>query len=329
MIYHALIVADLTYEVIIMKNKKGFVVSFVTVAAVIFSIVFSIIIILLVQIDIASLTHKVEAKAEDPAIAEIAINSFLKQKIYPVTVYPSNSNKAINLMSSFNNTHDGYSGSGIHLLIEDLMDTLSTKENLNLTIGNVSFPNNVEGRESSITFRKVAIPGVSYVEQENASVIIPTNSVGPSYLYVEYEKPMGVSGANWTLKHGNIPEYSTEIPDSCWRADKEKVMLRISSDLANARSEPQCFDGTNWITIGNVVDLANVNTNCNEITGANETYDASWYSFAVKDTAVTDWYWCDDTDPSQVNGLGAAIYEEKILWRTKGSYEKISMRYYK
>jgi len=304
-----------------MKIKdKGIGIPLATIVVSIFLIVFSIMFVIIIWTGAANISYEVKAEAEEPSILDVSLNAILEQG----TDYPKDSNLVHNLLSLYNNTHDG----DVEDEIQDLVDVFLTGERFNLTISGSNFHNGIEGEHSATSFGKVAIAGESYVEQENATNVFG----GSDYIRFEYEKPIGADRARWKVKHGDLDEYIIDIPPSCWNAYADKISLRIVSRLdrddGTAYSRPQCYQGAGWNDIGNEVDLSG-GTDCSKIVDKSETYDASWFSFAAKDIASTSWYWCNESSDSEKEGLGAAIYEEKILWHTYANKERIYMRYYR
>lgn len=301
-------------------GKRGVMIPLATIVISLFLIVFSITMMILISIGVANISYSVKAEAEEPSVTDVSLSTVLEQE----TGYPEDGNVVQNLLSLYNNTHDSVIGSEV----QGMINILFTGERFNLTISGSSFHDGIGGDHSVTSFGKVAIPGESYVDQENA-----TNAFGGTdYMQFEYDKPIGADGAKWTVRHGDLDEYTIDIPAACWNAYADKVSLRIVSRLdrsgGTAYSRPQCYQGTGWNDIGKEVDLAG-GTDCPKIIGKSETYDASWYSFAVKDVAGTEWHWCDADDPMEADGIGAAIYEEKILWHTYAGKERVQMRYYR
>ncbi|UCG95623.1 MAG: hypothetical protein JSV92_01065 [archaeon] len=299
---------------------KGIMGPLLAVAVCVFVVVFCLVLMLLVQLGKGFIEYKIIAEAEDPSIAEMAMNSLLEQE---TDILPD-SNEMQNLLSLYNNTHDAEMSD----YIQNLINSLFVGENLNLSISGENFHNGIKGTHSATSFGKVALPGESYVEQENAT----QTWKGPGALEIVYEKPIGVKGADWVVRHGNLVEYRITIPDSCWNAYPGTLYLRIESSLdrfgGTAYSRPFCRNGADWVPVGHEVNLVG-GTNCQNRTEGSYTYDGSWYSYAALDSEGDEWYWCDENDPAEMDGIGAAIYEEKILWLAGGSREKIYLRYYR
>jgi len=115
---------------------------------------------------------------------------------------------------------------------------------------------------------------------------VETTIEGTSYLSVNYTKPDDYINLTWQVKHGELATYNVTIPSDCENADNEKLMLRIRSYYVTAggfgESYPQCYNGTDWITIGTVTNTSS-ETGC-PATGNNSwrTYDGDWNTYSKK-----------------------------------------------
>jgi|GEM_PF-4431429 len=140
----------------ILKSKNGFVVPLLTIVISLMIFVFSLLVLILVGLGMADIEQQVKAQVEEPTIVEISINSFLKLE----NTYPSDNNKMINLLSMYNNTHDGQPSGGIHQEIQNLMDVFFRDENMALKISGEQFEpsTGITGVVTSYATRKVAIP---------------------------------------------------------------------------------------------------------------------------------------------------------------------------
>ncbi|MEI6191118.1 MAG: prepilin-type N-terminal cleavage/methylation domain-containing protein [bacterium] len=126
---------------------------------------------------------------------------------------------------------------------------------------------------------------ISY--QENADVVSAKTSF---YQQVTYNKPSGaLNSSRWLVKHGTSDPYYISFNSSpaidCWNASSTALMLRMYSNTNNggsgALSEPQCYNGSSWVSIGTVAyttyqwnESVSSNTNPTATDGDWNTFDA-------------------------------------------------------
>jgi len=115
-------------------------------------------------------------------------------------------------------------------------------------------------------------------------------------LTFNYTKPVDAINATWQVKHGNLTTYNITLPFSCWNASTTKLRLRVfsyfhpcSNNYNNyPQSHPECWNGTEWISIGN------------------ESHDDVWqtntYPFPAKLNGAVDGDW--NTASCYVNSAG-------------------------
>lgn len=97
-----------------------------------------------------------------------------------------------------------------------------------------------------------------YQETPNVSTSCGGLSTGDYYLpnqntepvYVNYSKPPTAISASWQVYYGLEGITNISIPQSCWDADSEFVMLRMNSELVAYRGmingSGDCYNGTDW-----------------------------------------------------------------------------------
>ena len=136
------------------KEIKGFVVPLITIVVMFMALLFCIVALLFVSTGHAKLEQDVETYVQKPALVEIAFNAILEQE----NNYPADNNKMRNLLSMYNNTHDGNPGSGIHQEIDNIVSAFSPNGEFKLTISGVSFDTGVSGSSAASATRRVAIP---------------------------------------------------------------------------------------------------------------------------------------------------------------------------
>jgi len=155
----------------------------------------------------------------------------------------------------------------------------------------------------------ISYPGYFYYQENGTSIQIADN-----YFYVNYTKHFNsMDGTIWIVKHGNLSEYNITLPSDCWNADTNKLILRMYSLISSSVSSyPQCYNGSDWITIGNTISFTPTFIGFSD--EGNETlYDENWNTYAAyRGDSFNKWY----TD-IQADGIYARIYEEGIFWKIK------------
>ena len=136
-----------------------------------------------------------------------------------------------------------------------------------------------------------------------------TQAAGGHY-YVTYTKPAGaVYGSVWEVSHGNIGAYNITIPQDCWNASTTNVQLRIDSNFNPSSTQPYCYNGTGWETIGQFSTSGAQNLNSYTCGASTLMYDGNWSTFEFYSSCgwdylaagvVPDNYW--------------KIYEEAMFW---------------
>ncbi|GAH17348.1 unnamed protein product, partial [marine sediment metagenome] len=130
--------------------------------------------------------------------------------------------------------------------------------------------------------------------------------------------------SRWQIKLGyhifNYTENVT-IPQSCWDADPDTLMFRLTSNASstgqiNAESTGKCYNGTDWVT---VITYTSLSTSSNVVCHADKQVDGVYafdgdYNFAslYRDDVNQ---WC----LAIVRSGGAAntgkLFEEAMFWR--------------
>ena len=158
--------------------------------------------------------------------------------------------------------------------------------------------------EDSISIGKS--PQFFYQEDANST------SVVDYYFYMNYTKPNDAySLSKWKVKHGNISSYNITLPENCWNTDPNKLILRMYSLASSSVSSyPQCYNGSNWITIGNTVLFTHSSIIAFSDEGNDTLYDENWNTYAAyRGDSYNKWY-----TNVQDDGIYARIYEEAIYW---------------
>jgi hypothetical protein len=167
------------------------------------------------------------------------------------------------------------------------------------------------------------------------------NEVGfeDSYYYANYTIPSGLFEAILKVKHSTFGIYNITVPSGCFNS--MKIQFRISSyvDYHSSENYVTCFDGSNWLEIGNhlqsredcVSECDSVNycmTRCNldfatfdtflinEIdSGKQAISDGNWSTYGVFYdglkgkgwVSINDTYWGNFKPHSN-------IYEDAVYW---------------
>lgn len=167
---------------------------------------------------------------------------------------------------------------------------------------------------TAMSFLAVGGANGEWIYQENPDEQHPNNShpLLGFYYFVTYYKPTGAVAARWLVKHGNLAPYDFDIPSACWNEDPTKLVLRLYSNSNNghggAESWPECFDGTNWVQVGNMT---------NEVYGGSGTNstpqlmtDSDWDTYSVwNEIGPTRSSW-----QTSYTKEAPRWYEEAILW---------------
>lgn len=150
---------------------------------------------------------------------------------------------------------------------------------------------------------------ICYQETANESTtcgVLNTGSyyIEPYYFNINYTIPAYTNrtGSPWEVKHGGIVAYNITIPESCWSSP---LQLRIYSNNTEEKTQPYCYNSTDWITIGTT------RTACTSGGGEGginsyELYDGSWSTWSSYMPTNNNW-WAGGCN-------GANIDEEAIWW---------------
>lgn len=141
---------------------------------------------------------------------------------------------------------------------------------------------------------------------------------GPSpyaSLTSSYVKPLGALNMIWQVKHGNssTTAYNISVPSLCFNYNRTHVNLMIESKFdgtcgsspKNYTSQPKCYNGTDWMNIGNTRTSNNSNE-YNLVDSSANLYDGNWAT-----QASWEFQWNGATGSQDT---AHKIYEEAAIW---------------
>lgn len=133
-------------------KERGFVIPLFSIVVMLMLFVFSVVVLILVGLGMARIEQDVKAHVEEPTIVEISLNSLLEVE----NSYPPDNSKFINLLSLYNNTHDGT----IENELQSIIDLLFNDENMALKISDKQLEpsSGITGVVTASASRKIAIP---------------------------------------------------------------------------------------------------------------------------------------------------------------------------
>lgn len=158
--------------------------------------------------------------------------------------------------------------------------------------------------------------GRGWVYQEFANEVAKSNA-----LYINYTKPPNASQtlSRWQVKHGGLNIYNITIPNDCWKAYPDKLVLKIDSYLGGniydpSPSRPSCYDGFTWNKIGVEATGAGGFDGSRGFCG-DELYDGNWSTWCVNiPWANLDIYPSTWSLEYEADRVGPRIYEEAMWW---------------
>ena len=127
-------------------------------------------------------------------------------------------------------------------------------------------------------------------------------------LWINYTKPTNaLYGSKWLVKHGTLSPYNIVIPNQCWEAYPNNIILKIISTgtgVLPTYTQPQCYNGTSWIDIGETE--YNPSGGYFTLGNTNKLIDGDWNTRLAR-WVVGEWY-------SNSMAPEAYIYEEAMNW---------------
>ncbi len=181
-----------------------------------------------------------------------AFNSVEKIEFFPI-VLVSNSEKQCDVSSSI-------SISSCNLKSE-VVDNLANEGDIISPEGNVpigAVDGGGSGNNGGDSTGGVSGPVITWVYQEafdgNAQIVQMGTEIGGLF-YLNYTKPVGATNnSKWLVKHGTLSPYNITLPQECWDADSDKLILMFRSNIntdtpQNSLSRPYCFyndSATEW-----------------------------------------------------------------------------------
>lgn len=233
----------------------------------------------------------------------------------------------LSVVSAVTITTSGYLGN----FVQNQWNTSNSVENLTFVGGDnqtlyVQLPKYVNITSGYLNIQSVSVGNYCYQESTNTSNQTGLDGdcnlnysgeysieTGPiSYFYINYTKPTAVS-AIWQIRHGNEIYHNITLSDNCWDSYTNKVVLRISSDrngVGNGDSNPECYNTTEWITLGNYSVFGGTSFGFNNPDNLTRLYDGNWDTGQGRCESG-----CPNSWVSWTNGWsGSMIYEEAMWW---------------
>jgi len=210
----------------------------------------------------------------------------------------------------FNITMTNYGGRNANLSIY-----------LNESMSCVNLSASTQGNVNNIFYSDYSC----YQETANVSTIcggLNNGSYSPqsNYLYINYSKPSyALNSSLWQVKYGGTYYsgsgailYFTNltIDNSCFSQPNLQFRFYTLKFNCGSSSYPQCYNGTNWVTIGNVSNGGACRTGATQ-TSVSNYYDGNWNTGVLYNT--------DERDPlGYVQGQSdydtGTVYEEAMIW---------------
>lgn len=168
----------------------------------------------------------------------------------------------------------------------------------------------VEFGDSSVVIPVVppVVPPVEepfWLYQENADAVSMINYK----IFFNYTKPENATNnSKWLVKHGALSPYNITISDACWDAYPDKVAFALTSNwndgAGSALSQPSCFDGTNFINVGNL-EKGYFGGYGTTVDFVSNVVDGDWDTYV----AYSGGFW-----KSSFNIVVPRLYEEAMWW---------------
>lgn len=139
------------------------------------------------------------------------------------------------------------------------------------------------------------------------------NVTNVPYFYINYTKPTNSISSVWRLKIGTIGEQNISVPPSCF--SQLLSQFRISSGSGSSPAKGYCFNGTEWLHIGqNNTDQGGTNTNGEATTI--EMQDGNWFTCSSNNHPTYGW----STNCQHPLNDELAVYEDGVYWTLNYSY---------
>ena len=141
-----------------------------------------------------------------------------------------------------------------------------------------------------------------------------------AHFFVNYTKPSWASNSSiWRVRHGLLPSYDISLPASCF--NQAPLQLRILSTWEVIKqTQPQCFNGTDWMNIGNnsSYDSGTGTQECGIEENTTNLVDGDWNTSANWVPGIVGLcgnVWADENPSEDTNY--SKIYEEAMVWVSK------------